>query len=256
VAGFDTLDSQRGEIMPNWIGNYLTVAGPDADVRRFVRQARGRHPGSKGAPPGREVSFNFHSLVPLPPRYSQVPYDNVAGTGARGWDLEMKTWGIKWGAVEPWEPLLSPGMAHYRFDTAWGAPTEFLGKVYASWPTLVFLLSWGGEGPVRGTAWFAGNRSIQDESEWPDGWPDYPREEDYDLDAPAGDAAYRLAVQRAAQLCLSVHPVFVTRFLAQRAGFSTETPLRVLYDWVLERDWQHLARGLGCSSAFWPEKDA
>jgi hypothetical protein len=236
--------------MPNWIGNYLTVAGPDVDVRRFVCQARGRQPGSAGAPPGPELSFNFHSLVPLPPRYSRVPYGTL-GTGARGWDLEMKTWGIQWGAVEPWEPLLDPGMAHYRFDTAWGPPTEFLGKVYGSWPTLVFLLSWGGEGPVRGTAWFAGNRSVQEEAEWPEGWPDYPDDEDFDTDTPA----YRLAVQRAKRSCLSEHPVFVTRQLAQRAGFSAETPLRVLYDWVLEQGWQHLARGLGCSSAFWPEKE-
>jgi hypothetical protein len=242
--------------MPNWIGNYLTVAGPDVDVRRFVRQARGRHPctGDPGSRPGPELSFNFHSLVPLPPEYSQIPYGTF-DVGRRGIDLEIETWGVKWGAVRPWEPLLDPGVAHYRFDTAWGSTTEFLGKVYGSWPTLVFLLSWGGEGPVRGMAWFAGNRSVQEEAEWPDGWPDYPREEDFDLGTPAGDAAWRQEVERAEQKCLAEHPVFVTRQLAQRAGFSAETPLRVLYDWVLEQGWQHLARGLGCSGAFWPEKE-
>lgn len=184
-------------------------------------------------------SFCFHSLVPLPPQYSQRAYGD--GRPGNGFDLECETWGVKWGAYDQKKPVLENGLATYRFTTAWSAPTKFVGKVYPQWPALYFWLSWGGEGPTRGRATFGANDPIpaviQDEKYRKE---DYPREEDFDDDEEA-HRAYK-AVE---QLRMTEHPFWVARQIAVRSGMEfAEGACEPLYDWILERGLDKLAASM------------
>lgn len=160
--------------MPNNIKNTLTVYGPPADVTRFIAMARGTRPptGDKAgvnSEIGNEpvIDFQFHKLVPLPPDYSTNPYGD--GSPNSGYELEVKTWGVKWGAYSIQSPVVDPGIVTYRFETAWKGPTEFMAKAVIGWPTLDFFLSWGGEGPTRGR-WFRLNGKVKDQSERYESW--------------------------------------------------------------------------------------
>jgi len=160
--------------MPNNIKNTLTVYGPPEDVMQFIAKAKGTRPptGDKdgvnseiGKEPGND--FQFHKLVPLPPEYSTNPYGD--GSPNSGYELEVKTWGVKWGAYSIQFPVVDPGIVTYRFETAWKGPTEFMAKAVLGWPTLDFFLSWGGEGPTRGR-WSRLNGKVKDQSERYQNW--------------------------------------------------------------------------------------
>lgn len=145
--------------MPNYIDINLSVMGKDQRLGEFTKQAKGprkptgdlpTHPnGTKNHnydcaenPPS--SVFEFDRLIPLPESYSQLSYSS------HGYHLEMQTWGIKWGAFGHKQPRFEEGCATYWFRCAWEAPRVFLEKVSKQWPDLWFVVSYGGEGPVRG----------------------------------------------------------------------------------------------------------
>lgn len=145
--------------MPNHIDINLSIMGKDQWLGEFTRQAKGtRKPtgdlptypnGSKnynydcGTNPPSSV-FEFDRLIPLPESFSQFPYSS------HGYNLEIETWGIKWGAYGHKPPRFEEGCATYWFRCAWKAPRTFLEKVSMNWSDLWFVVSYGGEGPVRG----------------------------------------------------------------------------------------------------------
>lgn len=145
--------------MPNHIDVNLSVMGKDQDLGAFTRQAKGKRKPTGDLPtyptglknynyelatnPASSV-FEFDRLIPLPESYSQFPYSK------HGYDLEVETWGIKWGAYAHKPPRFKEGCATYWFRCAWEAPRVFLEKVSMRWPALWFVVSYGGEGPVRG----------------------------------------------------------------------------------------------------------
>lgn len=142
--------------VPNHVDHRLTIVGPDADVRAFVDRAHapppknGDEPGSPNyfdGPPS-ALHLSFHAIVPLPPEYSTREYSPA------GYDMEIATWGVKWGAYDQKPPIVTEGQAVYAFSCAWGLPTPFLAAASAAWPGLAFLVSYGGEGPVRGRVVF------------------------------------------------------------------------------------------------------
>lgn len=232
--------------MANTIDNLLSVIGEPAAVAAFVLTARGRHPrnGDAGEPTasgqGRYASkpegpvnaFNFHTLVPLPADYSINPYGD--GSERSGFKLEVETWGIKWGSYAHGEPVTDPGAATYSFQTAWDGPHEvFMPKVSLRFPDLLFLLSWGGEGPTRGRALFAGGLKT--------GGLDGYRDEDYRDHIPAeekedepGAWDAHQAVQNAR---LIGHPLWLALTLTRWLGtpFDSATPALVLADWLQDR---------------------
>ncbi len=145
--------------MPNYIDITLSVMGKDQQLGAFTRQAKGARKPTGDLPTfpdGREninydcavhpsdSVFEFDRLIPLPENYSQFPYSS------HGYHLEVKTWGIKWGAFGHKAPKFEEGCATYWFRCAWEAPRIFLEKVSTGWPDLWFVVSYGGEGPVRG----------------------------------------------------------------------------------------------------------
>ncbi len=133
--------------------------GKDQLLGEFTRQAKGQRKPTGDLPtlpdgqknpnygcaenPPSSV-FEFDRLIPLPESYSQFPYSS------HGYDLEAETWGIKWGAFNHAPPKFEEGCATYWFRCAWEAPRFFLEKVSLFWPDLWFVVSYGGEGPVRG----------------------------------------------------------------------------------------------------------
>jgi hypothetical protein len=148
--------------------------------------------------------------------------------------MEMETWGIKRCSYSS-SVECDPGLATYRFETAWQAPHEvLLPKVAARFPELLFLLSWGGEGPTRGRAWFRGNKSaVKDE---PYRERDYPDGED---DEEAERAYFHTQYARE-----RTHPLWVGLTLAALAGHPFDpksAPGPILADWLQEQGWEHLA---------------
>lgn len=185
--------------MPNHIDNRLTIAGPPEDVSAFVAQARAATPapGLSRNPLAAKVEaairderpvipLSFHAIVPLPKAYETEPYDPF------GCAAERAAWGVKWGAYGIAEPELSEGRATYKFQTAWGPPGVWLARASEAWPTLDFLLSYGGEGPARGRIRFRGGESLHDQH---DDYraEDYPSESDYGEDDDAYFDAYKAA---------------------------------------------------------------
>lgn len=231
--------------MPNHVDNKLSVLGPPKSVSAFVATARGRRPksGDKDGEnatvgDGPEVPLNFHSLVPLPEEYGTNPYGDMSARS--GINLEREAWGIKWGAYrDQREPECEPGLATYAFRTAWNGPhIIFMPKVAKRFPGLLFLLSWGGEGPTRGRALFTGRRTIggeeKDRNEVYPVWCD-----DDGNELPGGYEKYK-AVQNAR---LATHLLWVGWIIAHRAGRTFEPVgcAPVLADWLQENGWKKLA---------------
>src|SRR5262245_59929551 len=134
--------------MANQIRNTLTVVGEEEELNRFIAAARGRPPRSadseddesnKDEP--KEEALCFHSLVPLPESYGEVPYGLTQGFATCGFDLEVETWGVKWGAYDQKGPFQTKeGDEVYSFTTAWSPPTKFLENVAKQWTRLEFFL--------------------------------------------------------------------------------------------------------------------
>lgn len=149
--------------MPNHVRNALTVVGPARDVATFVLRSQVAKPPT-GDPPGSwnysaeeradRVPFDLQGVVPLPALYSQVPYDN-GRQGPSGYDMEVDTWGVKWGAysIDPATDIqLTEHRATYRFTTAWNPPDTYYAQASLAFPHCTFFVSWGGEGPSLGRA--------------------------------------------------------------------------------------------------------
>src|SRR5579884_3261895 len=158
-----------GVEMPEWCDNLLTVEGPEAEVDRFARRARGRPPryrdatagpdaDGEGSSPAADVPekvFCFHALYPVPEEVL------AAGQAAAGHEWEGEHWGCKWGACDQEVAERSPGRIAYRFDNPWDPALPFLDRVAADWPGLSFTLryhtDWSG---YRGVARWAGGREL------------------------------------------------------------------------------------------------
>lgn len=205
--------------MPNHIRNKLSVIGPAGLVEAFVATARARRP-RPGDLPGsmnydeqeRKIEdFCFHALIPLPPEYSTTPYSRPEGQRC-GYDMEVATWGVKWGAYEQGPPVVTPGRAVYSFTTAWRSPDQFFAKVSAKFPDLLVAVSYGGEGPTRGRyAYLAGEELENRYDEYHDA--DYPEHPGDDADL-AEEEVWTQAYQAAARLHIHQHEAWLRETLA------------------------------------------
>lgn len=143
--------------MPNNVDFTFTAVGTAERITAFIAQARGARK-STGDPPTFgdrpnpnydptpvESAFEFDRLVPLPDSYSQFDYSD------HGYELEYQTWGTKWGAYRVEGPTQKRNTeVTYTFTCAWGPPKPFFEKVSQQWPDLLFVISYGGEGPCLG----------------------------------------------------------------------------------------------------------
>lgn len=228
--------------MPNHINNTLSVAGDPAEVARFMDAARGipLEPGPRnrfravGEVPPREMPLDFGSLNPLPSESTERSYNDF------GYEAEIAAWGVKWGAYDQQDPIVEGGIATYEYTTTWGIGYDFHSIVAENWPALTFLLSYGGEGPVRGRIAFRGDAedgSVEDDDEFAKEFPEEPdSERDEDSDAWK---EYEAKPDYATHCPQVTHPLWLAHHLS---GYSfdpgTGEPLR---DWLIAHDHSGLA---------------
>lgn len=182
--------------MPNHVVNRLTVIGPHEQVSKFVSLSTVPRPktGDEEGSPNfcddltpRQVTFDFYGVVPLPARYSEVPYSRSGALmdSDNGYSMEVDTWGVKWGPYrikDGWR--LEIGKATIEFTTAWEPPRVYYSKASALFPDVTFIVSYGGEGPCFGRlVYFRGRCVLHEEghhSECPE-YADYgdEREDEY-----------------------------------------------------------------------------
>lgn len=226
--------------MPNHVEQVLSVFGPKEEVRRFVAAVRGKRPLTGDAPGSGNYSekrhvewFCFHALVPLPKRYSEVPYGDQ--TPRNGYDLEVETWGVKWGAYDEHKPVVESRLATFKFTTAWDACHVLMSKAAPQWPKLRFYLSWGGEGPCRGRAFFQCTTLHIEKEKYRK--EDYPSDEDYEADEEAASKAY----QAAQRLRMTEHAAWVGKDIAAGAGLDFRKDDAPLADWLVDNGYPKLA---------------
>lgn len=130
------------------------------------------------------VPLSFHQIIPLPEQYSQVPYGRLEKPN--GYDIEYETWGVKWGPYETKGPTPVDGGFTYEFTTAWVCPKIWLAKASAIWTDLLFIASYGGEGPTRGVIVLKAGHELMDRDDHHEEC-NYPK---YDDELAAKDPEY------------------------------------------------------------------
>jgi hypothetical protein len=145
--------------MPNHIDNKLTIVGNHDAIRAFVDRAYAPPPKPGDEPGSCDYSdkerkpshLSFHAIVPLSKEYSEQPYSDF------GYNQEHNTWGVKWGAYDVGKPVVEFELTNtehlrvtYEFQTAWGCPRKWITKASKNCKELLFVCSYGGEGPARG----------------------------------------------------------------------------------------------------------
>jgi hypothetical protein len=198
--------------MPNHVRNKLTIVGPARDIATFVLRSQTPRPRSGDRPssinftaPDEQpttVPFHFHGVVPLPARYSTVPYD------PQGYDMEVATWGTKWGPyfLRPARDIqITEHRATYTFATASVPPDNYYLTASAQFPQCTLYVSWGGEGPCAGRAVYQAGVCLDVEEMDDDAFPEEPEDDDNE---EAMEAYYR--AERAAQEhYLTLHDAWV-----------------------------------------------
>lgn len=161
--------------MPNWCSNTLTITGPEEDLVRFVRKAKGHTASynsmrdgeswevfddiritsiaSMNPEPGEVSDLSFHALCPVPAEIRRLGYDDgvakrvadIAGVkfpGMGGYTWQVSNWGTKWEANISYADTENSDYAQYGFDTAWSPPETLIEKISVDWPTLTFSLEY------------------------------------------------------------------------------------------------------------------
>ena len=161
--------------MPNWCSNVLTVTGPEEDLARFVRKAKGHTASynsihdsetwevfddiriasvaSMNPEPGEVSDLSFHALCPVPAEIRRLGFDDntakkvadIAGVkypGVGGYGWQSANWGTKWEPNLEYADVENSDYAQYGFDTAWSPPETLIEKVSVDWPTLTFRLEY------------------------------------------------------------------------------------------------------------------
>lgn len=186
--------------MPNHVENKLSVIGPVDDVGLYLSMSQTPTPKTGDKPEynanGRQVNcnyddeplpdrvtFNFHGVVPLPEMFRQVPYSVHEGIG--GYEMQVETWSVKWGPYRVQPIRIEPGKATIHFTTAWGPPRKYYVKASKAFPSCVFIVSYGGEGPCFGRIIYQDGQ----EAQIVDGnWRDVPPSDEENDDYSAADA--------------------------------------------------------------------
>ena len=180
--------------MPNDCGNKLGVAGPFAEVRRFIKNARGRPIADSTSEPEEKQAICFQKLYPAstsdelvpdcppgsPPEMcqDQVPAWYADRIQKWGTELDAETYGSAWGIRDSntveWDPSdewradNEECCATIRFDTASSPPLALFNKVAADYPKLTFRLRYLelGNGLYGVAEWRDGAQVQNDKMDW------------------------------------------------------------------------------------------
>lgn len=151
----------KGNKMPNWCYNYMTVMGNNRDITKFVNDITTATAHSAGIYPRVSVEYDLNKLVPLDPRANIVRtstttndkgeevtttysvFADKARDGFDGYLDALETWGSKWGAcrVEIDDPTPVANTVSIRYESAWSPADALVCKISALYPNLVFGVS-------------------------------------------------------------------------------------------------------------------
>lgn len=149
--------------MPNWVFNTMNVTGNAEDVETFIGEMstpiptfvypEGGYIAKDGEWTTEEVVFSFWNAV--------APTDLKSYfTGDTWYNWNINNWGVKWDAkveekttdsLDRYTLEDGTGGVTYRFETAWGTPTEVFQALVKKYPHLEFSVEfeeeqgWGGE---------------------------------------------------------------------------------------------------------------
>lgn len=126
--------------MPNWCQNWLTIVGPEEDLKKFETLLNN------------EGEFDFRKLVPVPEEE----------TDSMDWYMRhLKYWGTKWGEGEAYFNKIAPikntplKVLSLGMETAWSPPINFIILASDRFPNLLFDMTYD-----EGGADFAGHIQV------------------------------------------------------------------------------------------------
>jgi hypothetical protein len=143
----------KGNQMPNWCYNYMTVMGNKREIAKFVKDITVAEIQPQGIYPRVTVEYDMNKLVPLDPRGSkEIKTTNADGVettfsafssasdGFDGYLDALETWGSKWGACRPEIDDTTPlaGKITVRYESAWSPADGLIQKISALYPNLIF----------------------------------------------------------------------------------------------------------------------
>lgn len=172
--------------MPNWVANRISITGFDAELDRFVEQAKAepvtfRADAEEGGEWNTPLSFaNF--ICPPQEALDSGEYwathgfsgGKESGNTPNNWyNFNVREWGTKWDACHPEVERTAEGVA-VAFDTAWSPPEPIFHAMVEQFPELAFDIwyeeeqGWGGE-----LAGSAGELILMKEWDIPNSHADY-----------------------------------------------------------------------------------
>lgn len=156
--------------MPNWCNNILIVTGDEKILAEFTTKAASAEVGERDT----AADFTFEAFLPMPPELAAMHTGSTTINGVRFSNWIVKPGGIEvgMGAAEckalraqygfinwydrncavlgtKWDVTGTLAVTRdkrrvFTFDSAWGPPTEGIEAVSKQYPTLKFVLQWGG----------------------------------------------------------------------------------------------------------------
>ena len=144
---------EKGEYIPNWCNNNLTIKGPYKELERFKKFAKGN---------GKNELISANNFIPYPEKFKEL--DEYAeskeakemelktnksikdGYNSGGYEWCIKNWGTKWDFDDVELAYDSDNELDYVFDTAWSPPGPVVEKMGKLFPELTFKLKYSEEG--------------------------------------------------------------------------------------------------------------
>lgn len=145
--------------MPNWVTNYLTINGEEAQVAQLAKQVATPYERKaydlfekKEVTITCDKQFSFWNIIkPTDLKAYEDGEHNPKQEGAGHWyRWNTANWGTKWDAREVEINDRQEGVISYRFDTPWGVPEQAITTLSEQYPDLEFVLEyeeetgWGG----------------------------------------------------------------------------------------------------------------
>lgn len=147
--------------MPNWVYNYLDVAGKPEDVAKFAEKAGQPYKITEEweYDEGAFFFWNFKKPTDLKAYVAEgengkLSLENrLLFAGDNWYDWNVRNWGTKWeaGYAEVTNSIPEEGVISYRFETAWAIPEELYTEMVSQHPELEFDIyceeeqGWGAE---------------------------------------------------------------------------------------------------------------
>lgn len=144
--------------MPNWVANRISITGSDAELERFVEQAKAEPPTFRAVDSTDteekgewNTPFSFANFI-CPPQEALDSGEYWAthgfsegkesGNTPNNWyNFNTREWGTKWDAGQAEVEKTAEGVA-VAFETAWSPPEPIFHAMVEQFPDLTFDIWW------------------------------------------------------------------------------------------------------------------